>query len=87
MPSKVRKKTIFRAILACQNHRFFKILAIKIYIKNKTNFQSRSTRPETSQIPPRAKAQRPLAWLLVGGWRRKPTQKRQWPLARRILAK
>ena len=78
------KNSIFGAILASQNHGFFEILAIKIYIKNKTNFQSRSTRPETSQIPPRAKALRPGAWLLVDVWREKLPQKRQWPNGRRI---
>ena len=61
MPPQNSKKSIFGVILASQNHRFFKILAIKIYIKNKTNFQSKNERPVTSQVLPRPKAQRPLA--------------------------
>ena len=53
-------------------------------VENIQKNQSKDNRPWTSQILPRAKAQRPMAWLLVGGWRGKLTQKRQWPLARRI---
>ena len=67
MPPQNSKKSIFRAILASQNHRFFKILAIEMKMVFCNEKQEKNNRPETSQIPSRAKAQRLLAWLLVGG--------------------
>ena len=63
------KNPIFGAVLASPNHGFFEILAIKMKMVFCNEKQEKSTRPETSQIPPRAKAQRPVAWLLVDGLR------------------
>ena len=84
MPPQSSKKSIFGFILDSQNHRFFDILATKMKMVFYNEKQEKITLTVTSLFPSRAKAQRPMAWLLVGGWGGLLPQKRQWPLARRI---
>jgi len=84
MPSKPRKIQFLEPFWPPKTIDFSRFWPIKMMFKNIPKKQEKSTRPETSQVPPRAKALRPMAWLLVGGRREKPTQKRQWPNGRRI---
>ena len=67
MPSKARKINFWEPFWPPKTMAFSRFWPIELMFKNTQYTQSKNNRPDTSQNPPRAKALRPGAWLLVDG--------------------